>query len=63
MRARRIVLAAMTVLLLCNCAPRLEARVAKRITRVEHGLIRAYSDPPWKRMDLAERLLSLYWGS
>jgi CubicO group peptidase (beta-lactamase class C family) len=56
MRARLIVLVSIAVSLSCSCAPHAGALVAKRIEGIEHGLISDYSDPPWKRMDLAERM-------
>jgi CubicO group peptidase (beta-lactamase class C family) len=52
----RLVLVVALVLSLVSCAQSPESAIEGRIQRVEHGLLRAYGDPPWKRMELAERM-------
>ena len=52
----RLVLVAVFVLFLTSCAGSSESATERRIRRVERGLIGAYGDPLWKRMELAERM-------
>lgn len=41
---------------LTNCAQHSESLIERRIQRVEHGLLSTYNDPPWKKMELEERM-------
>ena len=52
----RLVLVTVFVLFLTSCAGSSESATERRIRRVERGLIGAYGDPLWKRMELAERM-------
>ena len=54
MRVRLLLIA--IVFVLTSCAQSPETSIDRRIGRVEHGLLSAYGDPPWKRMRLAERM-------
>ena len=54
MRVRLLLIA--IVFLLTSCAQSPETSIDRRIGRVEHGLLSAFGDPPWKRMSLAERM-------
>lgn len=56
MKVRLIILVATASLILFNCARNPDALIEKRIAGVEQGLISDYSDPPWKRMELADRM-------
>jgi CubicO group peptidase (beta-lactamase class C family) len=43
--------------ILCSsCSPTSENQVERRIERVENGLLADPSDPPWKRMNLIDRM-------
>ena len=44
------------VVILAGCVRPDERSIEERISRVERGLIREYGDPPWRRMQLAERM-------
>jgi CubicO group peptidase (beta-lactamase class C family) len=56
MRVRHKIIIISFVLFLASCSPLFGASVERRIERVEHGLLSEQGDPPWKRMDLAERM-------
>jgi CubicO group peptidase (beta-lactamase class C family) len=56
MRVGPILIITLCFLSLSSCARDPEALLERRIARVEHGLIFEYGDPPWTRMDLAERM-------
>jgi len=43
-------------LVLGGCSRDPDHLIARRISAVENGLIKNYGDPPWKRMDLEERM-------
>jgi CubicO group peptidase (beta-lactamase class C family) len=49
-------IAGILILSLTNCAKPFEDSIERRIQRVEHGLISDYGDPPWKKMDLEDRM-------
>lgn len=55
MRVRLLLIAIVFVLTSCTQSP--ETSLERRIGSVEHGLLSAYGDPPWKRMNLAERMV------
>jgi CubicO group peptidase (beta-lactamase class C family) len=44
------------VLFLASCSQLFEPSTERRIESVEHGLLSAQGDPPWKRMELTERM-------
>jgi CubicO group peptidase (beta-lactamase class C family) len=44
------------VLLVTGCAQISKSSTERRIEKVEQGLLNAYGDPPWKGMDLVERM-------
>ena len=54
MRVRLLLI--VVVFILTSCAQSPESSIERRIGRVEHGLIGAYGDPPWKKMSLADRM-------
>jgi len=54
--ARLVLVVVVLALLLVGCAQSPESSVEQRIQRIEHGLLSAYGDPPWKGMDLADRM-------
>ncbi len=56
MRVRLVLIAIVFVLSVTSCGPSSESSIERRIQRVERGLLSAYGDPPWKRMELAERM-------
>ena len=56
MRLRLVLFAIVFALSFTSCAPSPEPSVERRIQRVERGLLSSYGDPPWKRMELAERM-------
>lgn len=56
MKVKLIFLFAWLSLFLVHCARDPEALIDDRIARVEHGLLSDYSDLPWKRMDLLDRM-------
>jgi CubicO group peptidase (beta-lactamase class C family) len=56
MRVRLFFIVVVVVLSLTNCTQSSESSIERRIQRVERGLLSAYSDPPWKRMELPERM-------
>lgn len=56
MRVALIPIVILSFLSLSSCALDPEALTEKRIARVERGLLSEYRDPPWARMDLAERM-------
>jgi len=56
MRVRLALIVSVFVLSLASCSQASESSLERRIQRVERGLLSAYRDPPWKRMDLAERM-------
>lgn len=53
---RRGLLALLLIFLLASCTPFSETRLERKIGRVEQGLLTEMSDPPWKRMNLADRM-------
>ncbi len=56
MRVAPIFIAIVSSLFLVNCARSPDALTQRRIAGVEQGLLSDYSDPPWKRMELLERM-------
>lgn len=56
MRVKPVLVAIVFVLSVASCGPSSESSIEKRIHRVERGLLSTYGDPPWKRMELAERM-------
>ena len=56
MRVRLVLIVMVFVLFLANCAQSSESSIGRRIQRIERGLLSTYGDPPWKRMELAERM-------
>ncbi len=56
MRVGMIFIVVVFVLSLTGCARSPESSIERRIGRIERGLLSAYSDPPWKRMELVERM-------
>jgi CubicO group peptidase (beta-lactamase class C family) len=56
MRERLVCIGVVLILSLTNCAKPFEDYIERKIQRVEHGLISDYGDPPWKRMDLEDRM-------
>jgi CubicO group peptidase (beta-lactamase class C family) len=56
MRAAPILIVIVASLFLVNCARSPDALTQKRIAEVEQGLLGDYSDPPWTRMELLERM-------
>ena len=56
MRCRLFLAAILIVLPLMGCVRSPKASIEGRVRRVEHGLLAAQGDPPWKRMSLAERM-------
>jgi len=56
-RTRTLALTLLVLIsVLAGCAKSSESSVERRIQRVEHGLLSTYADPPWKRMELADRM-------
>jgi len=56
MRVAPILIVIVSSLFLVNCARSPEALTQRRIAGVEQGLLSDYSDPPWMRMELLERM-------
>lgn len=56
MRVGLILIVTIFLLSLAGCARSPEALIEGRIAGVEGGLLHESGDPPWKRMDLAERM-------
>ncbi|MEA3334556.1 MAG: serine hydrolase [Chloroflexota bacterium] len=56
MRVRLVFIVIVFVLSLANCAQSSETSIERRIQNVEDGLLSAYGDPPWERMEIAERM-------
>jgi len=56
MRVRSACIVIVFVLTLTNCAQPSEVSIDKRIQNVEDGLLSSYDDPPWERMEIAERM-------
>jgi CubicO group peptidase (beta-lactamase class C family) len=56
MRVGLIPIVIVSFLSLSSCALDPEALTEERIARVERGLLGEYGNPPWARMDLAERM-------
>ena len=56
MRVGLILIFIVLVLSLTSCARSPESSIERRIQSVEHGLLSAYGDPPWKKMRLEERM-------
>lgn len=56
MRVKLVLIFLVFVFSLTNCAQHSESLIERRIQRIEHGLLRKYGDPPWKRMEIEERM-------
>lgn len=56
MKKKHAHIAVMLIVALTSCARSPESSVEGSIHRVERGLLRAYGDPPWRRMELAQRM-------
>jgi CubicO group peptidase (beta-lactamase class C family) len=56
MKSKLLLITIVLTLSLTNCARSPESSIERKIQRVEQGLISDYADPPWERMDLAERM-------
>ena len=54
-RERALILM-MLISVLAGCAKSAVPSLQRRIQHVENGLLSTYADPPWKRMELAERM-------
>ncbi|MCJ7716614.1 MAG: beta-lactamase family protein [Anaerolineales bacterium] len=56
MSVRKTVYALLLVFLISSCTQMSEITLERKIERVEKGLLTDQSDPPWKRMDLTDRM-------
>ena len=56
MRVRREIIAFLFIFLLASCTRIQETTFERKIKRVEQGLLPDLSDPPWKRMNLVDRM-------
>lgn len=56
MKTRQIIIIVAFVLLLSSCNQWFEPSLEQRIASVEQGLLSNQGDPPWKGMDLADRM-------
>lgn len=56
MKTKQVIIAALLILSLTSCKRSSGSPLESRIRRVERGLLSSYSDLPWNRMDLAERM-------
>lgn len=56
MRVRLNLIIIPLVLFLASCSQLFEPSIERRIEGVEQGLLSAQGDPPWKRMELTERM-------
>ncbi len=56
MLIRKGLLAFLFIFLLASCTTNSETRLARKIESVEQGLLAEQSDPPWKRMNLSDRM-------
>jgi len=56
MKTRLIPIVIVFVLILTSCARLSVTSVENRIQDVEGGLLREYGEPPWKRMELTDRM-------
>jgi len=56
MRVRREIIAFLLIFLLASCIRIQETTFERKIKRVEQGLLPDLSDPPWKRMNLVDRM-------
>jgi CubicO group peptidase (beta-lactamase class C family) len=56
MRIRQNIVLITLVLLLANCSQLFTSSIEQRIASVEQGLLSKQDDPPWKRMNLSERM-------
>lgn len=56
MRGKPLIAFFVCVLFQTNCVRTPQAFTESRIEKVEHGLISSFQDPPWKRMELNERM-------
>ena len=56
MRVRREIIAFLFIFLLASCTRVQETTLERKLERVEQGLLADLSDPPWKRMNLVDRM-------
>ncbi len=56
MGGRPVLFVLVFILTLTSCGGSTEASTEGRIRRVERGLLSAQGDPPWRRMQLAQRM-------
>lgn len=56
MIVRREIIAFLSLILLVSCTRVSETSIERKIEKVEQGLLAEMGDPPWNRMDLAERM-------
>ena len=56
MKVKLVLIAIVFILALTSCARSPESSIERSIQRVERGLLSTYGDPPWKRIELAERM-------
>jgi CubicO group peptidase (beta-lactamase class C family) len=56
MKVKLALIVLVCVFSLTNCAQQSESLSERRIQRIEHGLRSTYADPPWKRMEIEERM-------
>jgi len=56
MRIRQNIILIILILLLAGCSQLFTPSLERRIASIEQGLLSEQGDPPWKRMDLAERM-------
>lgn len=56
MNIRKGIVVLLLVLFTANCSQISDSQLERKIRRVEEGLLAEQSDPPWKRMDLIDRM-------
>ena len=56
MRVRSVLIVIVLVLFLANCAQSSESAIERRIRNVEDGLLKAYGNSPWERMEITDRM-------
>ena len=56
MRGRLVLIVIVFVLSSTSCAQSCTVSIERRIQNVEDGLLGTYGDPPWERMEIAERM-------
>lgn len=56
MEARRGMIAFLFIFLFASCTRASEIKLERKIGRVEQGLLAEQSDPPWKRMNIYDRM-------